>query len=115
MLGSSRAFQPAWGKNPLSFHLYREVAHQKQMQRKILESTNSTELRHHRGSIAHELNNPLRYAQLRSIDQNGFVTQRSWKSDYDEIAELDMPKTLFKNLLGFTRQSQLDQPEKFPF
>ena len=108
---------PAWGKEPaFSFHLYREVTHQKQMQRKILESTKLTELGTIGSSIAHELNNPLggmlSFVQLIKMD---LQPNDPWKSDYDEIeAGIRRCKDIVQNLLGFTRQSQLDQPEKFP-
>lgn len=108
---------PAWGKETaLSFHLYREVTHQKHIQRKILESTKLTELGTIGSSIAHELNNPLggmlSFVQLIKMDlpKNDPST-----SDYDEIEiGIRRCKDIVQNLLGFTRQSQLDQPEKFP-
>lgn len=93
---------------------YQDVTESKRLQRNIMESAKLAELGLVGGSIAHELNNPiagmLTFAQLIKMDLKGDETY------FDDIVAIEegikRSRDIVQNLLGFTRKSTLDAPEK---
>src|SRR5690606_2311847 len=101
------------GEPAVFVNLYHDITKQLKMERQIMESTKLAELGTIGSSIAHELNNPLggilSFTQLIKMDMSPDHPL------YPDIVEMEAGvqrcKEIVQNLLGFTRNPNIDQED----